>query len=74
MGEEIPMGETITKGAEDGPNKKSWTRVDGMPTDARVEKRVDTVFKNLHGSMTKRQNWMFFWRCYPYLPRNCWKL
>jgi hypothetical protein len=47
MGEEIAMGETITKGAEDDPNKKSWTRVDGIHIDARTEKHEDTVFKNL---------------------------
>ncbi len=47
MGQEIDIGETITKGAEDDPNKKSWTRVTGMPNDARTEKHEDTVFKHL---------------------------
>ena len=47
MGQEIDIGETITKGAEDDPNKKSWTRVEGMPNDARTEKHEDTVFKHL---------------------------
>jgi hypothetical protein len=47
MGEEINIGKTITKGAEDDPNKKSWTRVEGMPIDPRTERHEDTVVKNL---------------------------
>ncbi len=47
MGVEIEMGETVTKGAEEDPNTKTWTRIEALPTDPRTEARQDTSFKNL---------------------------
>ena len=47
MGVEIEIGETVTKGAEDDPKTKTWTRIAALATDPRTEERQDTTFKNL---------------------------
>ncbi len=41
------MGETVTKGDDEDPKKKTWTRIAALPTDPRTEERQDTTFKNL---------------------------
>ena len=47
MGEEIELGETVTKGDENDPNRKTWTRIEALPTDPRTESHEETIFKNL---------------------------
>ncbi len=47
MGADLMLGDTITKGKEDDPNKKTWTRIAGLSIDPRTERHEDTVFKNL---------------------------
>jgi hypothetical protein len=47
MGEEIALGETVTKGDENDPNRKTWTRIEALPTDPRTERHEETVFQNL---------------------------
>ena len=47
MGVDIAIGETVTKGAEEDPKTKTWTRIAALPTDPRTEGRQDTSFKNL---------------------------
>jgi hypothetical protein len=47
MGVEIEIGETVTKGAEDDPKTKAWTRIAALATYPRTEGRQDTTFKNL---------------------------
>ena len=47
MGEEIGLGETVTKGDENDPKRKTWTRIEALPTDARTERHEETTFKNL---------------------------
>jgi hypothetical protein len=42
MGDETAIGETVTKGGEDGPKKKTWTRIQAMPTDPRTEDHHNT--------------------------------
>jgi hypothetical protein len=37
MGDETEIGETVTKGGDDDPKRKTWTRVQAMPTDPRTE-------------------------------------
>jgi len=47
MGTDLMLGDTVTKGEEDDPNKKTWTRIAGLSIDPRTERHEDTVFKNL---------------------------
>jgi hypothetical protein len=47
MTEGVAMGETVTKGDDDDPKKKTWTRIAALPTDPRTEERQETTFKNL---------------------------
>ncbi len=42
MGDETAIGETLTKGGEDDPKKKTWTRIQAMPTDPRTEDHHNT--------------------------------
>ena len=52
MGVEIEIWETVTKGAEEDPNTKTWTRIEALPIDPRTEERQDTSFKNLRNDCT----------------------
>jgi hypothetical protein len=47
VGDETDIGETVTKGKDDDPNKKSWTRIAAMPTSARTEEWEHTTIKIL---------------------------
>ena len=47
MGVVTDIGETVIKGKDDDPNKKSWTRIAAMPTSARTEEWEHTTFQNL---------------------------
>ncbi len=47
IGEDMSIGDTVTKEAEDDPDKKSWTRIAALPIDPRTEEHHETVMKNL---------------------------
>jgi hypothetical protein len=45
MGVETEIGETVTKGNEDDPKKKTWTRIPSMPTSAWTECRMNGLVR-----------------------------
>jgi hypothetical protein len=47
IGDVTEIGESVTKGGADDPEKKNWTRIKGMPTDPRTEEHQNTTFRNL---------------------------
>jgi hypothetical protein len=59
MGVEIEMGGIVTKGSDEDPKQKTWTRIAGLPTDPRTEERTDTTFSNL--KIRDDTTELFFW-------------
>jgi hypothetical protein len=73
MGVVTDIGETVIKGKDDDPNKKSWTRIAAMGTSARTEEWEPQLSK-MYKYETPPQSSTFFWHCYLCPLKPCYKL
>ncbi len=52
----------MTKGGEDDPNKKTWTRIAALSIDPRTEKHSETVMRNLRIDDDTTELESVFWK------------